>query len=593
MKKDIIVAARSDGFGERMCALLNAMCLSELLHMDFRFKWSKNTNSVVQNFTQKNTYLVANETSSARDFFGENFINHYHTDSVDMSELCSIWELKNKSIDDFIFTSKEEWGWYAPPHNLTKIVCDLSEIEYRKKLKNCWQKIQFNSAVSAIIHEANLKSKDENFVAIHIRSGDNVYERSMHTRWLWYALDKSVSFYLVYEIIAREIHKGSKVILFGDDPTTNIILKDYINNSCGNSNVYIIDDFMDFSNINCDQRVLFEIVFMSNAKTIYSGNSGFSRVAYFIGNSNFYLINYYFTHQEKKEIIYKNLNKLPINKKHAAFSLFYVYSLFENKQDIFENIQLLEYGLSYDNENDVFRLCLIDTHLKYKNYREANQLLQDFFICRKEQFFEFLLQKTFMVKKFNCDKIFKSYCIKQDLFKYKYIFYVFCRLALDVYNHIEEFKEQYNLAHIEILENFYYISKQKQFHQMYDGELFNDIRFRLQEINDKYLIKFLSDYSAQYRVKNHLSYKLGKAILAVKDLKSFYSSILDITQAIRNHNQLGNSTRRYFDEAQALKIQNSLPYRLGKLILMAHKNWYKGGYFKLFFDIRRLRDGKK
>ena len=122
MKKDIIVAARSDGFGERMCALLNAMYLSEILNMDFRFKWRENANSVVHDFTQKNTYLAANETSDIKDFFNNDFIKSYHIDSVDMSELCSIWELKNKSIFDFIFTSKEEWGWYAPPHNLTKIV---------------------------------------------------------------------------------------------------------------------------------------------------------------------------------------------------------------------------------------------------------------------------------------------------------------------------------------------------------------------------------------------------------------------------------------------------------------------------------------
>ncbi len=588
MKKDIIVAARSDGFGERMCALLNAMYLSEILNMDFRFKWRENANSVVHDFTQKNTYLAANETSDIKDFFNNDFIKSYHIDSVDMSELCSIWELKNKSIFDFIFTSKEEWGWYAPPHNLTKIVRNLNENEYREKLRGCWQKIQFNPVINAIIHEANLKSKNEEFVAIHVRSGDNVYERSMHTRWLWYALDKSVSFYLVYEIIIREIRKGNKVVLFGDDPTTNAILKDYINSS----NVCTIEDFIDLPNINSDQRVIFEIVFMSNAKTIYAGNSGFSRVAYFIGNANFYLINLYFTHQEKKEIIYKNLDKLPINKKHAAFSLFYIYSLFESKQTISENIQLLEHGLSYDYENDVFRLCLIDVYLKRKYYAEANQLLQDFFAHRKEQFFELLLQKTFMVKKFNCDKIFKSYCIKQELFEYKYIFYVFCRLALDISEHIEDFKEQYGLVHIEILEHFYNISKQKQFYQAYGVELFNDIKPRLQEINDKDLVGFLSDYSAQYRVKNHLSYKLGKAILEIRDFKGFYLSVLDIIRVIRNHKRLKNSPRRYIDEANALKIQNSFPYRLGQLILTAHKNWHKGGYFKLFFDIRRLRDEK-
>lgn len=37
--KTYIVAARTDGLGERLCALLNAMAVSKLSGLAFRFSW--------------------------------------------------------------------------------------------------------------------------------------------------------------------------------------------------------------------------------------------------------------------------------------------------------------------------------------------------------------------------------------------------------------------------------------------------------------------------------------------------------------------------------------------------------------------------
>ncbi|EAL3168667.1 alpha-2,3-sialyltransferase, partial [Campylobacter coli] len=41
---------------------------------------------------------------------------------------------------------------------------------------------------------------------------------------------------------------------------------------------------------------------------------------------------------------------------------------------------------------------------------------------------------------------------------------------------------------------------------------------------------------------------------------------------------------------EARKEENSFTYKLGQAIMNANKTWYKGGYVKLWFEIRKLKE---
>ncbi|AJC85819.1 hypothetical protein CAQ16704_0310 [Campylobacter sp. RM16704] len=45
----------------------------------------------------------------------------------------------------------------------------------------------------------------------------------------------------------------------------------------------------------------------------------------------------------------------------------------------------------------------------------------------------------------------------------------------------------------------------------------------------------------------------------------------------------------YPDYKEALKVKNHLSYKLGQALIQANKNWYGGGYIKLLFEIRKLK----
>ncbi|XAU25090.1 hypothetical protein WHP29_06440 [Campylobacter jejuni] len=47
--------------------------------------------------------------------------------------------------------------------------------------------------------------------------------------------------------------------------------------------------------------------------------------------------------------------------------------------------------------------------------------------------------------------------------------------------------------------------------------------------------------------------------------------------------------KEYADYQEAIKLKESITYRLGQALIQANKNWYGGGYIKLLFEIRRLK----
>ncbi|EAL5981678.1 hypothetical protein CYB70_07840, partial [Campylobacter coli] len=45
----------------------------------------------------------------------------------------------------------------------------------------------------------------------------------------------------------------------------------------------------------------------------------------------------------------------------------------------------------------------------------------------------------------------------------------------------------------------------------------------------------------------------------------------------------------YPDYKEALKLKNHLSYKLGEALIKASNNWYGGGYIKLWFEIGKLK----
>ncbi|TQR29372.1 alpha-2,3-sialyltransferase [Campylobacter sp. MIT 99-7217] len=110
--------------------------------------------------------------------------------------------------------------------------------------------------------------------------------------------------------------------------------------------------------------------------------------------------------------------------------------------------------------------------------------------------------------------------------------------------------------------------------------------------------------SALTRVRNHLAYKLGQAIIICnKSLFGILSLPFVLSYIRAKHKKEQNALEAlikqnpnlalpkletYADYEKALKEKECFTYKLGEAIMKADKTWYKGGYIKFYFEAKKL-----
>ncbi|MCV3410004.1 sulfotransferase family protein, partial [Campylobacter sp. IFREMER_LSEM_CL1890] len=120
------------------------------------------------------------------------------------------------------------------------------------------------------------------------------------------------------------------------------------------------------------------------------------------------------------------------------------------------------------------------------------------------------------------------------------------------------------------------------------------------------IISFISKYgTAKSRIQNQLSYKLGQAMIVnSKSILGYLIIPVALLSIIISHKQEQKIYQEkikkdpslklpplesYPDCKEALKLKNHLSYKLGQALIQANKTWYKGGYVKMLFEIRKLK----
>ncbi|EAL1720097.1 hypothetical protein CK600_05530 [Campylobacter coli] len=155
------------------------------------------------------------------------------------------------------------------------------------------------------------------------------------------------------------------------------------------------------------------------------------------------------------------------------------------------------------------------------------------------------------------------------------------------------------------------ILEEKYQHQISKLVLDNNIirqqnQHLIKKINENNCFVYLKENeSAKLRVREHLAYKLGQAmIINSKSLLGYikmpfvfhYIKVkhkqeqMIYKQKILENPALANRPLEdYPDYSEALKEKECLTYKLGEALIKADKTWYKGGYVRLIFEIRKIK----
>ncbi|EGT3461642.1 hypothetical protein JDX53_001979, partial [Campylobacter coli] len=305
----LMIAARSDGFGARFMPILNAMCLAEYTGFKFGFVWKKSGHDESSLKKFENNELAGLHLSNESNIFSKDFIEQYsYTDKLPSNMQV---ETKN-SINDFVSKTNNFWGNYVD-YTITRKFFGARVFANYPKL---WKKIKFSPLIQKIIDSANKVASTtfpRKFIAIHIRSGDIVYDERV--KKLGVGIGKAMPIEIAIHLIEENLNKNEKIVLFGDDFTSLRQLKVQYG-------INIVEDFID-NNLSGVERIIFEIVFMSNAKDIFSGGSSFAKVAAYIGlgkEPKFYTV--LFSNEQQLSILRK-YNNIAFHNLQKAHSLYY------------------------------------------------------------------------------------------------------------------------------------------------------------------------------------------------------------------------------------------------------------------------------
>ncbi|EEO8700219.1 capsular polysaccharide synthesis protein [Campylobacter coli] len=139
------------------------------------------------------------------------------------------------------------------------------------------------------------------------------------------------------------------------------------------------------------------------------------------------------------------------------------------------------------------------------------------------------------------------------------------------------------------------------------GKMYMDIRDRLylRSLQANPLSFQAHHGTAKSRIQNELSYKLGQTMIVnSKNIFGILFMPVYIISTLLSHKQEQKiyqekikkdpslklpSLESYPDYKEALKEKECLTYKLGEALIKANKTWYKGGYVKLLFKIRKLQ----
>ncbi|EAI1056563.1 alpha-2,3-sialyltransferase [Campylobacter coli] len=153
-----------------------------------------------------------------------------------------------------------------------------------------------------------------------------------------------------------------------------------------------------------------------------------------------------------------------------------------------------------------------------------------------------------------------------------------------------EIAEKYNFSHLIPPVKFY-------------KELIEEYCMRMDPIKYASLPKYA--ISAKQRIQNHLSYKLGSALIENSKSILGYIRMPFVLSYIRDKHkkdQLAYESKMkknpnltlppltsYLDYKEALKEKECFTYKLGEAFIKAYKAWYKGGLIMFLFKIQKIK----
>ena len=406
------------------------------------------------------------------------------------------------------------------------------------------------------------RERDKGFIALHIRGGEFIHA---YTETLEFSKDYIFYYEIAYEIARRKLEEGYFVILFSQDLSTTLTLRDKLRSDLNTNSIEVAENIGKGYDI--QWQSFFDINLLSYAKEIYAtGTSGFTRFAQLIcGKEITTPYSKVLNTQEQYEIIKKYIDYLNLPDAYKAASLYYLYTLSRELGLNAESKSYIKRALELYPQNAGFFNALNDCYFREEKPQIVESKLKEAakqgrLLHIAQNFHSAAPWEMWKYEKFHT-QYFKN--AKQD---YPHICFIAAHLYLYVRKDSAHALEMLNKINLDSKE--FYALKASALESLLNSQAQQAINVESQ-INAAFL-----EPSACERVKSHLAYKLGRA--AIDNTKSLlgWIRILYVLSYIKESHKAIPHTKKLEslpDFKKALKIKESLVYKIGEVLKESSK----------------------
>ncbi|RDU61621.1 hypothetical protein [Helicobacter ganmani] len=602
-----LISERTDGLGSRLISLLTTLFLAKKLgdiHLA-KFVWEegqflKQREQNVNWQGSNEQKIIGASCDKKEKIFSKRFIEKFYIKDYDRGSSLNLClgrpfrtfkqfqaAFENQLKESFVYGLSDVFGVFS----------DLTQQD-RAILSETFKEIEFCDSLSIIIGEAENQAKNlGNFSALHVRSGDTIYDYSNFRKWNMVSVKHAT-----YAELALNIAKNlkGKVVLVGDDVTSLRKIVEIANQD----NILFIENFKSNRNYSNIENFLFDIIFMSRAKRLYGTHSAVVRLAHYIGNQEF--INNYsvFSPIEQYEFLQRDYSSLNLSKSQKAFSLFHKMILCEEVGgDTKCLISYAKEAIGLDSANPKFKIYLLK-YLILQDLNLANSQAKEY--LQEKDFFDTLFVKSENWFGIAYAPLFPNFT-KQIVSEYANLSYIASKIC--------EFQKNFEQTLKFAIKSY---EKEPQ-NEMFKEHLFNVLlqkekeksslnKLALKKSSKNNQVPSIYLITAKHRIHNHLAYKLGSAmILNSKSLWGYIRMPYVLSYIKETHRkEIADYEARvaknpslklpplesYTDYKQALKEKECFTYKLGKALITA--NSVRGGgrifaYLQFFQEVRKLK----
>lgn len=355
----VILSRQGDGLGERLNALLNAIRLSDLLGIDFRFTWPTGLAKDAHHA------IVPPEEFFTTDFVAAHMIDHTGTKegfprlSGQPEDLGSLREQLDAS----------EQGLQVSNRPLTIRDNPDAVAEGPHGFAAEFAQVDFHPTVVDAISAARAPSLGSLPVGIHLRAGDNLFGR--YRSWTRYAY-KVVPVPVARALIERYRDEGREVLIFGQDDQL-------IAELCETTGAIDASTLRPSDDMSRPAEAMFDLVLLSRCDRIISGFSGFAIQAASISGKSVDNHLDLITPSEVVTLTRKDLaaHGEHYSPTHRSFAWWSAYWGARDELDYDDAVPMLEAALEADPTNPRSRLRLAAIHYRNGHDDRGDRVLVD------------------------------------------------------------------------------------------------------------------------------------------------------------------------------------------------------------------------